>query len=162
MRSIIITTILLLLTLSVQAAPKRIMGWLETIRLTNDVKLKAKLDTGAKTSSIYAKDIVEYERDHERWVSFKVPTSKGSVKIDRPILGFTKIKQRNESEPKNGVVTRIDVSIKTCIGKSSQNIIYTLADRENFNYPVLLGRRALIKLGIIVDPGLTFTSKALC
>ena len=53
--------------------PRR-MGWLEWSWLEpGHVRLKTKLDTGARTSSLHAEDIATFERDGETWVRFRVP-----------------------------------------------------------------------------------------
>jgi len=52
--------------------PARVIaGWVEKVRIDNyDFKVKAKLDTGARTSSIHARDIKSFKKDGVRWVRF--------------------------------------------------------------------------------------------
>ena len=52
-------------------APKLILGWLETTQLMGpNMRIKTKLDVGAKTSSMQATEIVHFERDGKPWVRF--------------------------------------------------------------------------------------------
>ena len=59
-----------------------IAGWLETVILSPwQTRLRAKLDTGAKTSSIHAENIKIFTRDGQQWVSFNLP--QGKTKADK-------------------------------------------------------------------------------
>ena len=50
---------------------KVIAGWVEKVTVVSaDLVTKAKLDTGAKTSSIYAVNVENFRRDGERWSRF--------------------------------------------------------------------------------------------
>ena len=51
--------------------PKLILGWLETTQiLGSDMRIKVKLDPGAKTSSLQATNVQRFERDGNPWVRF--------------------------------------------------------------------------------------------
>ena len=52
-------------------APKMILGWLETTQLmTSGMRIKTKLDVGAKTSSMQAINIERFQKDGKPWVRF--------------------------------------------------------------------------------------------
>ena len=55
-----------------QAEPAT-LGWLESFYLPGE-RMVAKLDTGAKTSSVHAKNIEILEKDGRPWVSFTIPS----------------------------------------------------------------------------------------
>ena len=55
-------------------------------------------------------------------------------------------------------VTRPVVEMSFCINSHIYHAQFTLADRGNFNYPVLLGRRFL-QHNVLIDPGETFMHK---
>src|SRR3990167_4519205 len=58
------------------AEEKTIYGLNEYVRLFDlDLKLAAKLDTGAKTASLSAGDIKRFKRAGEPWVHFYLPTN---------------------------------------------------------------------------------------
>lgn len=132
-----------------------IAGWLETVVLSPwQIQLKAKLDTGAKTSSIHAENQQRFERDGKPWVRFNLP--KGGKKnakieiIETPLTREVLIK-RHKLPP----AVRPVVQLGFCINAHYYETEFTLANRGNFNYPVLLGRRFL-KNHILVDAGKTF------
>src|SRR5688500_14892882 len=54
------------------AVERTTIGWREWVRLPElgDSIVKAKVDTGARTSSLHAYDVTEFERDDEPWVRF--------------------------------------------------------------------------------------------
>lgn len=132
---------------------KIIAGWVENIILeTGQVRFRAKLDTGAKTSSIHAKNIEEFERDGQAWVRFTLP--KGlekkarAVTVETPVVRKTLIKRHKLESAR-----RIVVDLGFCINSHHYVTEFTLADRSNYIYPVLLGRKFLTD-NIVVDPGI--------
>jgi hypothetical protein len=57
---------------------KQVVGWLEEVKIyPGNLILKAKLDTGAKNCSLNAQNIVEFERDGEKWVRFEIVRHSG-------------------------------------------------------------------------------------
>ncbi|MFT4564627.1 MAG: hypothetical protein ACI9BW_004396, partial [Gammaproteobacteria bacterium] len=146
-------------------ADSRTLGWLEWAWLEpGAVKIKAKLDTGAKTSSIYAVNIVPFERDGGSWVRFQIPLQKRSKKtgrleylsMERNVERVTRIKDHYDEARQ-----RFVVMIKLCLGGATFSTPVTLADRGRFNYPLLLGRLAL-RGRILVDAEQIFTASHSC
>jgi len=132
-----------------------IAGWLETIVLSpHQIKLRAKMDSGAKTSSIHTENIVRFERDGKIWLRFDLPKGRDKKAIQHtievPLLRDVQIKRHKMLS-----VTRSVVELSFCINTHYYTTQFTLADRGNFNYPVLLGRRFL-KNNILVDSAETF------
>jgi hypothetical protein len=126
-------------------------GWVENIILaTGQVRLRAKLDTGAKTSSIHAENIEHYNVDGKPWVRFSL--AKGYIKnakqrtIETPVVRTVLIK-RHKLES----IRRLVVKLPFCINAHYYETEFTLADRRNYIYPVLLGRSFLAD-NIVVDP----------
>ncbi len=152
--------LLLIFLIDIQggAAEKRqqriITGWLEKIVLSPwQVKLTAKLDSGAKTSSLHAGNIQYFDRGERTWVRFDLPSSakkKHQLTVEAPLLRQVKIKQ-HQLPP----AIRPVVEIEFCIDGYFYKTQFTLADRRKFNYPVLLGRRFL-KGKVLIDPSATF------
>ncbi|MGR9099052.1 MAG: ATP-dependent zinc protease family protein [Gammaproteobacteria bacterium] len=132
-----------------------VTGWLEKIVLSPwQVQLKAKLDTGAKTSSIHAEHVERFERDGKTWIRFTLPRGRKKTesrqKIETPLVRDVLIKRH-----KLPSAVRPVVEMAFCINDHYYVAEFTLADRGNFNYPVLLGRRFLAN-NILVDSSATF------
>jgi hypothetical protein len=136
----------------VSADPIQIYGWREDILIQGvQEKLKAKLDTGALTSSIHAEEKELFERDGKKWVRFIVtdPGMKKPVRtrIEAPLVRIAKIKEpAGESEPRE--VVRLSFQI----GERKMRGEFTLNNRKNMLSPVLIGRNMIKELGW-VDPG---------
>jgi hypothetical protein len=146
-------------------AKPRVLGWLEWAWLEpGHIRLKAKLDTGARTSSIDADGIELFERDGEQWVRFRVPLSERpddstygeDVLYELPLAGRRKIKD-HVLEP----ARRYVVEMELCIGGRTFATPVTLADRSRFNYPLLLGRVAL-QGRMMIDPAQKYTADRSC
>lgn len=138
----------------VSADPIQVYGWREFILIQGvEEKLKAKLDTGALTSSIHAEEKELFERDGKKWVRFIVtdPGVKKPVRtrIEAPLVRIAKIK-----EPGGESVTREVVRLSFQIGGRKLRGEFTLNNRANMLSPVLIGRSTIKDLGW-VDPGRT-------
>ena len=67
------------------SSSQRVFGWREWILFEGkEVPLRAKLDTGARTSCIHAEDIEPFERDGDAWVRFMVPLSRRPEDSNQP------------------------------------------------------------------------------
>lgn len=130
------------------AAEQFTAGWSETVMLRpGNIESSAKLDTGARTSSIHAPDVSIYENKGIKRAKFYFTGSDGTnVIIDRPIVRIAHIK--NLSGP---TLERPVINLSVCLANANHEVEFTLADRKGFNYPVLLGRRFLRKAGIAVN-----------
>lgn len=147
-----------------ELSQKVILGWIENVHLQpSNLKAKAKLDTGAKTSSIHAKNIEYFEKDGDRWVRFQFSSntklkekkyapgkSKKVITIEAPLTRSALIKHHKHSSVERPVIT-----LPFTLDGVEYKAEFTLTDRSKFLYPVLLGRRFLKNVAI-VDPGNTF------
>lgn len=138
------------------------LGWIEEISVQPwEIDVKAKLDTGALTSSMHAEDIERFNRDGKEWVRFTVnledeDSSKEVFKrIERPMYrDFVAVGA-------GGKDLRPVVLMKVCIGDTIHEEQFSLRDRSNMLYPVLLGRRTIQHLGA-VDVTSTFLREPAC
>ena len=117
-----------------------IIGEAERVVLEpNGLVLEARVDTGATTSSIDAREVLPYEKDGKPWVRFLVPQKKGDPQAyDLPIVRNAVIK-RHGADP----IERPVVELKVRLGEMDQRSEFSLADRSKFKFPVLLGRNFL-------------------
>ena len=152
--SIFILTFLLLISTAAMAN-KSVYGYLEPVTLApNKATLTAKLDTGAETASISATDIQLYEKEGEEYVKFNVshPEIKQALRYDLPIVKHTRIKKRaTEITKTKQNHSRPVVRMQIYFDGKPHKIMVNLIDRSHFSTPMLLGRKALEKVGAIVD-----------
>jgi hypothetical protein len=133
------------------------MGWLESVFLRPwNIRVTAKLDTGAKTSSLHADQIEHFKKNNEEWVRFTL-SEEGNDKpltVERPLIRTVYIKERKANASKRDVVKLV-----LCKNGREHETEFTLVDRSNFNYPLLLGR-SFLKGVALVDSDATFMYKA--
>lgn len=155
---LLIAGLLTALPCSASVNDRPVAGWLESVVLQPwGVKLRGKLDTGAKTSSIHAVNIQYFNREGEEWVRFQTfdPHKKTRVlNIERPLIRDVIIKRHRTAHQERPVV-----ALSLCLGDRFTTTEFSLIDRSRFNYPVLLGRRILQQEGILVDANAIFTLK---
>lgn len=115
----------------------------------------ARIDSGAETSSLDARNIRRFERDGQDWVRFDVPVpnSNGEYKtLEREIARNVRILQSNNEEYERRAV----VELQFAIGDHQQKAEFTLTDREHLSNNVLIGRNVLRDV-MLVDVGKEFT-----
>ncbi len=104
--------------------------------------IKARIDSGANTSSIQANNIKIFYKDHEEWVSFKVQPLRENRSIS--IYCEAKIYDRRKVKSSSGIAEeRIVIKTKICINDNTFDIELTLANRDTMEFKMLLGREAL-------------------
>lgn len=125
---------------------KSIIGTIENVRLVPpNIVLKARIDTGAKTTSIDARKITPFERDGKEWVRFVCHSANKEHTIERKIIKTILIKRHGEESQRRYVV-----DMRIVLGNISQLVQVTLNDREKYTYPILIGRN-LLRDYFIVD-----------
>lgn len=140
----------------------QVFGWVEKATLQPwDIEVKAKLDSGALTSSLDARDIEMFEQDDEEWVRFRLKLEdqgSGEVfsdQIERPL--YRELSVRGAG----GRDERPVVLLEVCMGDTIYEEQFSLRDREEMNYPLLLGRRTISHLGLL-DVRETFLQEPGC
>jgi hypothetical protein len=136
--------------------PKLIAGWREWGQLPdlNVEKIKVKLDTGAKTSSLHAFDISPFTHMGEEWLRFDVHPFQDSDSMAHtctsPIVDYRWITSSSGHSQKRFI---IQTTLK--LGAFSSLIEISLANRDEMGFRMLVGRNAL-KGQILVDPSHSF------
>lgn len=140
------------------AAEKPVVGWVERVKIyPGNFEIHAKIDTGAKTSSLNAPNLKIFVRKGVEWASFEVTNRAGvTQKFEEKIFRVSKIRRHG-----GRIQRRPVVMLGVCVGTVYQMTQVNLIDRKNFNYQMLIGRR-FMKNQVIVDPGLTFIAKPSC
>ena len=164
MRHSPIALALLLCLLTVFAPPTQARGthgWVEFVELHLDgepLRVKAKLDTGAKSSSLDATDITPFDRDGQHWVRFR-PSRSGldeAPLVEQPVVRYVRIKRHSGPYDRRPVIR-----LPLCLGDELRTVEVNLTDRGRFIYPLLLGRKALAGLAV-VDPARTYLRAPRC
>ena len=145
------------------AAEKTVYGLNEYAKLADiDLEVAAKLDTGAKTASLSARDIKRFKRDGESWVRFYLAIDDAhSHPIERPLARVSKIKRRSgdyDPQSDKNYTSRPVISLEICMGKALRTIEVNLTDRSAFQYPLLIGSEALKRFDALVDPSLKYAA----
>ena len=126
-----------------------VVGQLETVWLQNlQLALPARIDTGAETASLDARNIELFERDGRRWVRFDIlhPQTGEPLPVERKLKRMVAIVQSNIAESERRPVIVMGITI----GDIVQTAEFTLSNRSHLDYQVLVGRN-ILKDFMIVD-----------
>ncbi|QBX55472.1 hypothetical protein EXE58_08420 [Nocardioides seonyuensis] len=132
-------------------AGQTIAGWREWVSLPDlGVEwVKAKLDTGARSSAIHAFDLTELERDGRSWVRFSIhPWQRSTddiVEVELPVHDRRTIRSSTGHEQERYVVL-MDVRLLD----RTIPVEMTLSRRDEMGFRLLIGREAL-RQGFLVD-----------
>ncbi|MDL0429504.1 ATP-dependent zinc protease [Marinobacter sp. TBZ242] len=148
------------------------LGFVEWMVLKESgLRLKARLDTGARTSSLHAINVEPFEKGEKEWVRFQLPLADHQDKedadganLDQAILEFTLPIERTVKIKRKGAPSqhRYVVDMEFCIAGSMHRTEFTLADRSAFTYPALLGRRFMSDDNILIDSSDSFLAPRDC
>jgi len=120
-----------------------------------NIRMEARIDTGAESTSVHAEDIQLMEKDGKRWVHFSLlnPDTDEKVPVELRLRKKIKVKQ-SDSEKQ----TRYMVEMWITLGKIRSLVEVTLSDRDHMEYPLLIGRNMLVDT-MIVDVSARHTAK---
>ena len=154
---------LALAALPVMAAEPTVYGRYEYIQLPEiGETFKAKMDTGALTASLSARDIETFTRDGDDWVRFRVGGKDAGNKVyEHKVARISKIKNRADEEEEGdeaSVAKRPVIELDMCLGNVKRTVEVNLTDRSSFNYPLLIGAKALREFGAAVNPARRYTA----
>lgn len=127
---------------------KTVVGATEKVLLTDlGITLESRVDTGANTSSLDARNIEIFERNGEDWVRFEIhdPDLDQLVELERPRSRKVLISQSNSEEPERRPV----VEMRITMGSMTQVAEFTLTDRSHLDQPLLIGRNVLRDLMLV-------------
>ena len=138
------------------APPLPVIGWREWVGLPDfGIRhIKAKVDTGARSSSLHAFDLHEFERDGANWVRFQVhPVHRkkdGTVRVEALVLESRSIRSSSgKASMRPVIVTNVRLLGITW------PVELTLASRDEMGFRMLLGRTAF-RRRFLVDAGRSY------
>lgn len=136
-----------------------VLGYIEDVYVGNiALAMRGKLDTGADSSSVHARDVELYDRNgRDTWVRFRLIGKDGrAVRYDQNVIRFTHIKTKT-----GGTIRRPVIRLPICVGGKAGHAEVNLADRGEFDYEILIGREFLADR-ILVDSGQSLVAGQIC
>ena len=136
-------------------APLQKVGWRELVSLPEltSARIPAKIDTGARTSSLHATEIERFDRDGHRMLRFQLDIGDGR---SEPVTVEVPHADRRTVTSSNGEAQeRYIIKTWTVIGDTRFPAEFSLADRSDMKFPILIGRTAL-RRRFLVDSGRSY------
>ncbi len=137
-------------------ADKTIIGWREWVHLDslNLPPIKAKIDTGARTSALHAFKLEVFDQAGQKWVRFLIHPSQRSTGpvclCEAPVVD-----RRWVTDSGGHRQRRYVIEAAITLGGLTLPIELTLTSRETLKFRLLLGRKALAG-HFLIDPALSY------
>ncbi len=138
---------------------KKVIGWREWVRLPdlNVGRIKAKIDTGARTSALHAFKITPFTKDGAAYVRFQVHPLQRLRKPEITCVALV-IDHRGITDSSGRVEQRYVIRTTLKLGKLRWPIELTLTNRDQMGFRMLIGRQAL-RRRYLVDTGRSFIAR---
>jgi len=133
-----------------------VLGWREWLALPalGIEHIKAKVDTGARTSALHAFFVEPFQRQGEQWVRFSIHPKQKNTKF--VVECETPVKDRRVVTDSGGHKEyRYVIETTLALGDITWSAELTLTDRDSMNFRMLLGRSALDGW-FLVDPAASY------
>jgi hypothetical protein len=132
------------------------LGWRERLALPElgIGLLKAKLDTGARSSSLHVDTLQAFQRDGATWLRFALSIRRRhpfEISCEAPALD-----RRAVTDTGGRRTERWFIRTQVILAGQSFSVDVNLTDRRHMLFPLLLGRSALMGR-FAVDPALSYT-----
>ena len=133
---------------SLSVGSAEIVGEIEKVGILSiNYKTEARIDSGAKTTSISGTDLrVKKLPDGKSTLFFSIKVNGKKMELSAPIIKKIKIKSAVTAH-KDG---RYVIELPICFGNKTKTIRATVANREKMDYQVLIGRNLLLD-GYLID-----------
>jgi len=131
-----------------------VTGWVENVGIPEyNLTLKAKVDSGADSSSLHAVSIHRFTKNNQAWVQFR---TQDGIAIQRPVVRIVHIKTKTK-----GTQAREVVELPICLAGTLTTVPVNLVDRGHFSYPMLIGRSAM-EGKFLINPNRQFLTEPKC
>ena len=133
-----------------------VLGWREWIGFPDlgISQIKAKVDTGARTSCLHAFLVEPFEQEGMPWVRFSIHPRQNNasevINCTAPVLAKRVVRDSGGHEE-----LRYVIETQISIGDRVHTVEVTLTDRDTMKFRVLLGRTAIRNL-YVVDSGRSY------
>jgi len=126
---------------------KLVFGALEKVKLAKEkVDYSARIDTGARYSSLGVYSPKIFERDGKRWVKFALEAEPDARIYEYRVYGTINIKQESDEEAEYRYEIKTDIIVGE---KKYRNQIFNLSDRSHLDYKILIGRNFLRDIAVV-------------
>jgi hypothetical protein len=138
---------------------KKVVGWREWVRLPDlgIKRIKAKIDTGARTSALHAFRVTPFTKDGAAYVRFAVHPMQRR-RLPEVMCVALVIDHRGVTDSGGRVEQRYVIRTNLKLGKRKWPVEFTLANRDQMGFRMLIGRQAL-RRRYHVDPGRSFITR---
>jgi hypothetical protein len=137
-------------------APLLSIGWRERVALPQlgIAAIKAKVDTGARSSALHAFDLKSFERNGQTMIRFAVHpiqhSKAGLITVETQLFDERSVRSSNGKAELRPVI-RTNLMLGSCCWP----IEMTLTNRDSMGFRMLLGRQALRKR-CLIDAGRSY------
>ena len=138
---------------------KKIIGWREWVRLPDlhTGRIKAKMDTGARTSALHAFRITPFSKDGAAYVRFILHPLQRRRTPEIACVALV-IDYRHVTDSGGRVEERYVIRTTLKLGRSRWPVELTLTNRDQMGFRMLIGRQA-IRRRYVVDPSRSFITR---
>lgn len=156
--TVAVLTLMLVNPIVLSAQDRTVLGWVEEVVICpGNMVLHAKLDTGARCSSLNAQNMTLFKRQGVSWVRFEVVDRSGRKEtFEKPVIRTARIKDHRRPADRRPVI-RLGI----CMGNYFKEADVNLSDRSEFKYQILIGR-SFIAGHFSVDPSIKYTQRPSC
>ena len=142
-----------------RTSPKFVVGWREWLAIPDfDIPwIKAKVDTGARSSALHAHSIEEYQENGVRMVRFVAEVDHPGHRIERECHAPVH-DQRQVKDSGGNPEVRYFIRTLVEVGDHHWQVEISLTDRSTMKFPMLLGREA-VRRRAVVDPGRSYLTR---
>jgi hypothetical protein len=136
--------------------PLMILGWREWVALPElgISAIKAKIDTGARSSALHAFDLEPFERDGKQMVRFAIHPQQRDTQ-ETQIVEAELFAEREVRNSGGHVERRPVIVTPVQIRQETWSIELTLTNRDVMGFRMLLGRQA-VRQRFVIDPGRSY------
>lgn len=134
------------------------IGVVETVMIyPGNLRVSAKIDTGALSSSVDASNIQPFRKDGKEWVRFVLHGDENALRrVELPVERTVRIRRAGAPMQRRYVV-----KIGVCLGPYYKMAEVNLVAREGLKYRMLIGR-AFMTGHFVIDPGASFLTRPSC